>query len=184
SVALVAACRQAAPSPGSHTGWRSESRLPASAPLGPTRQFAKRRNHRPVARTVPGASFTVEGMIRMTGAGGPSCVHECVLEVLLNLVDALPRTILTVPVLHAFREAPYDGHMLLTEGRGHVLSQEQHRLVERRIAGGAQILLSGFIDEFQPPRVELRFDAHDQGLELDLVFSAELVRVGVRTAPR
>jgi hypothetical protein len=74
--------------------------------------------------------------------------------------------------------------MLLTEGRGHVLSQELHRLVERRIAGGAQILLSGLIDKFQPPRFELRFDAHDQGLDLDLVFSAELVRVGVRTAPR
>src|SRR2546425_6672483 len=57
---------------------RKECR-PASS-LGPTRQFAKRRNHRPVARTVPVASFKVEGMIRMTGAGGPRCVHECVLE--------------------------------------------------------------------------------------------------------
>src|SRR5438874_13559972 len=83
--------------------------VPAQAPLGPTRQFAKRRNHRPVARRVPVASFKVERMLLMTGARGPSCVHECVLEVPLNLVDTLPRTLLTLASLHAFGEAPYHG---------------------------------------------------------------------------
>src|SRR5207244_9906640 len=56
--------------------------------LGPT-QFAKRRS-KCATRTTPGTLNDIQRVIWVHGAGRPGSIHERILEVLLDLLYALP----------------------------------------------------------------------------------------------
>jgi hypothetical protein len=86
----------------------------------------------------------------MSGASGPTRLDEGVLEVLLDIVDALARCILTAEELaYLRREAPNDGDVPVAQRCTYVVSQETDCLVERRIASTTEVFPSLSIDEIE-----------------------------------
>jgi hypothetical protein len=86
----------------------------------------------------------------MSGTRGPTCIDKGVLEVLLDIVDALARWILTGEELaYLRREAPNDGDVPLAQRCAHVVSQETDCLVECGITSTTEVFPSLSIDEIE-----------------------------------
>src|SRR2546422_524812 len=112
----------------------------------------------------------VKRVVRMPRARGPGGVHERVLEILLDVVDELPRRIVSVELPRAGRKTPDDWNVRFPERRPNVIGEQANGLVERGIAGAGEIFPSAFLG-----LVELGLNEVHQGAHFGIVGIRELI---------
>src|SRR6266550_522985 len=103
------------------------------------RQLTKARQDRSITWTAPRSFLKVERVVRMSRASRPTRIDKRVLEVLLNVVDALAQWIHNVESSHLPGETPYDGDVLFAQCCAHVIRQQPDGVVQRGISSTTEV---------------------------------------------